>query len=112
MAKRTILHLIDDLDGKPADETVQFGWAGTSYEIDLSAKNAAALEKALAKYVAAGRRVGSVGKVARPSSVASTADMGRKEYLLAIRTWAAAHGYEARRGRIPAAVVSAYEASR
>ena len=38
MAKRTILHLIDDLDGKPAEETVQFGWAGTSYEIDLSSK--------------------------------------------------------------------------
>lgn len=112
MAKRTILHLIDDLDGKPAEETVHFGWAGTSYEIDLSAKNALALEKALAKYVAAARRVGSAGKVARPSSVGSTADMGRKEYLLAIRTWAAANGYEARRGRIPAAVVSAYEASR
>lgn len=112
MAKRTILHLIDDLDGKPAEQTVQFGWAGTSYEIDLSAKNAQALEKALAKYVAAARRVGAVGKIARPSSVGSTADMGRKEYLLAIRTWAAANGYEARRGRIPAAVVSAYEASR
>lgn len=112
MAKRTILHLIDDLDGKPAEETVQFGWAGTSYEIDLSSKNAAALEKALAKYVAAGRRVGSTGRIARPSSVASTADIGRKEYLRNIRTWAAANGYEARRGRIPAVVVSAYEASR
>jgi hypothetical protein len=112
MAKRTILHLIDDLDGKPAEETVQFGWAGVNYEIDLSSKNALALEKALAKYVASARSIGSIGKVARPSSVASTTDMGRKEYLLAIRTWAAANGYEARRGRIPAAIVSAYHASR
>lgn len=112
MAKRTVMHLIDDLDGKAADQTVHFGWAGTNYEIDLSAKNAAALEKALAKYVAAARPVGTSSKVARPSSVASTADMGRKEYLAAIRAWAADNGYEARRGRIPAAVVSAYEASR
>jgi hypothetical protein len=112
MAKRTILHLIDDLDGKPADETVQFGWAGTDYEIDLSAKNAAALEKALAKYVAAARPVAATGRIARPSSLAPTTDMGRKEYLAAVRAWAAENGYEARRGRIPAAVISAYESSR
>jgi hypothetical protein len=59
LAQGTEVHLIDDLDGKeiPAGkgETVLFALDGTSYEIDLLAKNAAALRKTLATYVAAAR---------------------------------------------------------
>jgi hypothetical protein len=40
MAKKVTVSLIDDFDGKQADETVQFGLDGVSYEIDLSEKNA------------------------------------------------------------------------
>ena len=57
MAQRVHIVLEDDVDGSEADETVIFGLDGSSYEIDLSAKNAAKLRDALAVYVAAARRV-------------------------------------------------------
>jgi len=59
MAQRTQVLLIDDLDGSSADETLNFGLDGAAYEIDLSADNAGLLRKALADYVAAGRRASS-----------------------------------------------------
>ena len=43
--------LEDDIDGSVADETVTFALDGVTYEIDLNAKNAAALRDALAPYV-------------------------------------------------------------
>ena len=42
MAQKVTVALEDDLDGGPADETMRFGFEGTDYEIDLSAKNARA----------------------------------------------------------------------
>ena len=56
MAQKVQVVLEDDLDGGTADETVVFGLDGTSYEIDLTKKNAAKLRDALAPWVAAGRR--------------------------------------------------------
>ena len=38
MAQRTTVTLLDDLDQSEADETVEFGLDGVSYEIDLSAQ--------------------------------------------------------------------------
>ena len=40
--------LEDDLTGGPAGQTIRFAVDGTGYEIDLNAKNAAALRKQLA----------------------------------------------------------------
>ena len=58
-SQRTEVHLVDDLDGKemPAGkgETVLFALDGTSFEIDLVAKIAAALRKTLAAYLAGAR---------------------------------------------------------
>ncbi|MEU0092949.1 Lsr2 family protein, partial [Kribbella sp. NPDC006257] len=48
MAQRVQVVLEDDLDGGKADETVTFGLDGSTYEIDLSKKNAAKLRDALA----------------------------------------------------------------
>lgn len=42
MATRTVIELIDDLDGSEATETVRFGLDGTEYEIDLAGQNAEA----------------------------------------------------------------------
>ena len=56
MAQKIQVLFIDDLDGGEAEGTVRFGLDGTDYEIDLSAKNAAALRKALARYVDSARR--------------------------------------------------------
>src|SRR6201995_2506872 len=47
---------IDDIDGSEAEGTVRFALDGAEDEIDLNAKNAEALRKALARYVAAARR--------------------------------------------------------
>ena len=44
MAQKHIVQLIDDLDQGVAEETVSFSLDGSSYEIDLSAKNAARIE--------------------------------------------------------------------
>ena len=59
MAKKVTVTLVDDFDGEgAADETVEFGLDGVSYEIDLSSKNAAKLRGDLKQWVDAGRRVG------------------------------------------------------
>ena len=59
MAKKVTVTLVDDFDGAgAADETVEFGLDGVTYEIDLSTKNAAKLRNDLKQWVAAGRRVG------------------------------------------------------
>jgi hypothetical protein len=59
MAKKVTVTLVDDFDGEgTADETVEFGLDGVSYEIDLSSKNAAKLRNDLKQWVEAGRRVG------------------------------------------------------
>ena len=58
MAKKVTVTLVDDFDGAgSADETVEFGLDGVTYEIDLSTKNAAKLRGDLKQWVAAGRRV-------------------------------------------------------
>src|SRR5207245_1706882 len=47
MAQHTTIALVDDLDGSKGSETIQFGIDGQHFEIDLNAKNAKALRKAL-----------------------------------------------------------------
>ena len=52
MAKKVTVTLVDDFDGEgAADETVEFGLDGVSYEIDLSSKNAAKLRNDLKQWV-------------------------------------------------------------
>jgi hypothetical protein len=48
MAQKISVVLEDDLTGGPAEQTIRFAFDGTDYEIDLNAKNAAALRKQLA----------------------------------------------------------------
>ena len=97
MAQKITVALEDDLTGGPAQETVRFAFAGTDYEIDLSAKNAAALRKQFAPYIEHARRAGR--------SVASRQRSGD------IRAWAKEHGLAvSERGRIPASVVAQYHA--
>src|ERR1700743_2730581 len=59
MAKKVTVTLVDDFDGEgAADETVEFGLDGVTYEIDLSAKNATKLRNDRKQRVEASRRVG------------------------------------------------------
>ncbi|AXB45646.1 histone-like nucleoid-structuring protein Lsr2 [Amycolatopsis albispora] len=111
MAQKVLVSLVDDLDGSEAEETVEFGLDGVSYQIDLSADNAEELRDALAQYVEHARRAGgrkrSGGRpaakaVARPATV-------DREQNQAIRAWARKNGYQVSdRGRIPSEVVEAY----
>ena len=56
MAQRVVTELIDDIDGKAADETVSFALDGWTYEIDLTATHAEDLRRALTPYANAGHR--------------------------------------------------------
>jgi hypothetical protein len=79
MAKTVIVKLTDDIDGGDADETVYFGLDGKSYEIDVSAGNAAKLREALAPFVDKARsRDGQAG--ARASRPARSIAAGKTLY--------------------------------
>ena len=108
MSRVTEVRLVDDIDGSNASETVTFGLDRRQYEMDLSTRNAAKLRAALAPFVASarpssGRRRSRDGSTTRKSAT-------DRERTAAIRGWAREHGHKvADRGRIPAAVIDAYE---
>jgi hypothetical protein len=107
MAQRTIVHLVDDVSGDDADETVAFALDGQPYEIDLSTDNAARLRESLAEFVASARKTSSAPRGARRSGSgrrsAGTGD---------VRSWARDNGFTvSERGRIPSNVVQAYQAA-
>jgi hypothetical protein len=106
MAQKVITHLVDDVTGETADETVRFGLDGKQYVIDLSEANAKELRAALAGYIESGR-VDRPGKTAAPKTAGRRA--GDREQSLAIRDWARNNNFTvADRGRIPAAVIDAF----
>jgi hypothetical protein len=110
MVQKVLVDILDDIDGSMASETVPFGLDGVSYEIDLSAENAAALREELAAYVTSGRRTGGRkirSSVGRPSATSAADGRDRSR---AIRAWAEGHGYEvADRGRISSEVIAAFD---
>src|SRR4051795_71193 len=114
MARKVQVILSDDLDENlPADETVSFSLDGTSYEIDLSEKNAKELRDAFSRYVQAARKVGRAsGRASGGRSRATGGGRMDREQAGAIRDWARKNGHAVSdRGRIPASVVEAYEAA-
>src|ERR687889_646008 len=116
MARKVQVILSDDLDESlSADETVSFSLDGTSYEIDLSEKNAKELRDAFSRYVHAARKVGrGGGRASGAGKSRATGGGGRmdREQAGAIRDWARKNGHNVSdRGRIPASVVDAYEAA-
>ena len=109
MAQKVTVQLVDDLDGGPADETVSFALDGVSYEIDLSSTNSAGLRDAFARYVGHARKVGGRSSGGRTSGGARRRSGGDNR-TAQIRQWARANGHKVNeRGRIPAAVIDAYE---
>lgn len=111
MAQKVTVTLVDDLDGGTAEETVEFGIDGVTYEIDLSNDNAVKLRDALAGYVAHARRAGGRRRAsaAAPKRSAGGRASVDREQNAAMREWARKNGYKVSdRGRIPAEVVEAY----
>lgn len=114
MARQIIESITDDIDGSADAQPVQFSYAGTDYTLDLGKKNRAALEKALKPYIQAGTKVSkraprgtARGNTRRRRSGSKDTDLG------AVRAWASENGYQvSNRGRIPGAVLEAYQAAR
>ena len=105
MAQKVTITLVDDLDGSEGAETVSFGLDGTSYEIDLSEKNAAKLREALAGYVGHARKS---GRAKGRTKAATNSGPSARE----LRDWARSNGYEVSdRGRVPEEVRQAFEAA-
>lgn len=103
--QEVIVHLVDDVDGGNAAETLSFALDGVGYEIDLSGKNAKALRADLSKWTAHARKPRKSGGTRRRSSSRPTGEAAT------IRVWAHEHGVDVpARGRIPAAVVDKYHA--
>ncbi|KNA92202.1 MULTISPECIES: histone-like nucleoid-structuring protein Lsr2 [Gordonia] len=111
MAKKEIVQVIDDVDGKVLDEyeTVRWSLDGKSYEFDTSSKHAQQFRDGLAKYISVSRASGSRS----PKRVAQNGAGARsKEQTQAIRAWATKNGFEVSdRGRIPLNVLEAFEAA-
>jgi hypothetical protein len=104
MAQRTIIQLVDDVDGGAATQTLKFGLDGTQYEIDLSDRNAQKLRAALSEFVAKGRKLSRSGQPYRHVQVGPAARD--------VRAWAKAKGYDVpERGRVPQEFIELYEAA-
>ena len=109
MAQRVEVQLTDDLDGTNIPtgkgETVLFGLDGNTYEIDLTTKHAAALRKALATYVEAGRRLKNSRGVRVKHTEVSADNRTIKE-------WARSNGFDVNdRGRVPVRIREAFAAA-
>lgn len=116
MAQRTVIRLVDDLDGSEivdgGGETVSFGLDGRWYEIDLTDDHANKMRAALDRYIRAARKVGGRQSRARVTAtgpqVAVTADYSAQ----AVRAWAKANRIDVSpRGRIPQSVVARFRAA-
>ncbi|GAB0106163.1 Lsr2 family protein [Nocardia sp. JMUB6875] len=108
MARKVIVELVDDFDGKSkAQETVQFSIDGVAYEIDLSESNGAKLRAAYERWTPHARKTGRAPRSKDATGRArSTAD---REQTQAMRDWARKNGFEvSSRGRISAEIAAAY----
>lgn len=110
MVQKVTVQLVDDLDGSVAQETVEFGLDGVSYQIDLSSVNAEKIRDMLSDFVANGRRSGlRGGKRAISAAAKSRSAAVDREQNQAIREWARKRGLRvSERGRISAEVLEAY----
>lgn len=107
MAKQTHEVFIDDIDGTEGAQTVQFGFDGQDYEIEISQAHLDQLTEALAPFIEHGRKVRRAGsrRATQPKDTPSA-----RAGATAVREWAAAEGLEVNpRGRIPGEVLAAYD---
>lgn len=108
MAQKQTVTYVSDLSGADITDndapTIQFGWDGTDYTIDLTAKEAEAFYKAVSKYIDAGTKVSKSNKRTKKTATGPNA--------ADVRGWAKDNGYDVpQRGRIPSDVMDAYNAA-
>jgi nucleoid-associated protein Lsr2 len=108
VVQKVTVQLVDDLDGSAAQETVEFGLDGVSYQIDLSSVNAEKIRDMLSDFVANARRSGLRKRAASAAAKGRSAAVDREQNQ-AIREWARKRGLRvSERGRISAEVLEAY----
>jgi hypothetical protein len=109
MAQKTVVTVVCDLphDGEiEGNETVSFGFDGTSYEIDVCSAHAKELHDTFTSYADHARRVSAGGRRRKART-----GPGR-ERSSEIRAWARQRGHKvSERGRIPASIIAEYEAA-
>ena len=118
---RTIVELVDDLDGGPGDRTIEFTWAGTDLVIDLSEENALKFTVAVEPYVNAARPRPKPKRKQKGSAKSKTVaaepdkygpEAAAKAQRDRIRRWGRNNGYTVSNfSKVPQAVVEAYEAA-
>jgi hypothetical protein len=109
VAKSTITHVTDDIDGSPNAEIVTFALQGVDYTIDLSQKNLDKLTKALSPFIGKATRQRANGSRPAPKTNGRS-DRGYE--IAALREWAAKKKISLpQRGRIPGAIVQQYLAA-
>lgn len=111
----TDVQLIDDIDGSPADTTIEFSANGKNYIIDLSETNAAAFNEALKPYIEHARRARATKKnknASRKSRSSSEAARAKRQRNAEIRAWALENGVTvSKRGQLGQDTIDAYEAA-
>lgn len=103
--KTTHTVITDDIDGSADAESYSFAFNGAEYSIDLGPKNAAKLEKALAPFIEKASRTGGRRRPGGGSGA-------KRQDLAAVREWARKNKHDvSERGRVPKAVLDAYDAA-
>jgi len=111
VARKVQVILTDDLDGNEADETVSFALDGTYYEIDLAAQDSTALRAVSASSARPAGRETTPRRSGAAASGRNPATTDRAQ-TQAIRDWARRNGHQVSdRGRIPTAVLEAFNAA-
>jgi Lsr2 len=110
MAQKVKVTVVCDLphEGEvEGQETVQFSFDGTSYEIDVCSKHAKELREKVGQYADHARKASAGGGRRRRSRTGPGRERSGE-----IRAWAKQRGYKvSERGRIPATIIQEYEAS-
>jgi hypothetical protein len=111
MSSKTIVELVDDIDGNEAAESVTFAIDGVNYTIDLSDENAAELRSRLAPFVESARKVTNTRTAKTYTRRQSRPPLGRAQSQ-AIREWARGNGEKVSdRGRIPSELAARFQAA-
>lgn len=121
MREETItVTITSDLSGKPDAETVEFSYGGKAYEVDLTASEKAAFDKAVAKYVKAATPVKAAATTGRRKPTRKTGGTGGRPGATpagvdpaAVREWARSQGIDiGDRGRLSKQLVADYQAAK
>jgi hypothetical protein len=112
MASKTLVELIDDIDGGVATQTVVFAIDGVTRTIDLSDENAEELRNRLAPFIESGRKASTARTAKTYTRRRQTrAPLGRAQSQT-IRDWARSNGEKVSdRGRIPGELLARFQAA-